>query len=270
MLDQPNVECWTALSALAGTTERIRLGTMVLCNSFRNPALTAKMAATIDNVSGGRLEFGIGAGWKKDEYIAYGYDFPEPAVRIRQLEEGIKIARRMWRKSPTSFEGRYYRVRQAYCAPQPVQERIPITVGGAGEQMMLRLVAKYADRSNWWICPEEQFVRRLKILRSNEETLRRRVRVECSATALLNISSSENGLERNLRSFHEWTNTSRLYSDWLQDTSDRTISGLREHCIEVLERYVSLGVEYFMVRPIDLPSLTGLTLFADAAIRSGG
>ncbi len=155
MGDRPVLESWTALSALSSLTTRIRLGTMVLCNSFRNPALLAKMAATLDNVSHGRLELGIGAGWKEDEYVGYGYDFPNPVTRVRQLKDALIILDRMWSKSPASYQGKHFRINQAYCEPKPVQKpRIPITVGGTGEQLMLKLVARHADRSNWWVAPK--------------------------------------------------------------------------------------------------------------------
>ena len=157
MSSNPIVECWTTLSALANVLDSIRLGPLVLCNSFRNPALTAKMAASLDEISNGRLEFGVGAGWKQDEYVGYGYEFPKPQIRLAQLEEGIEIARRIWAQDFVTFNGIHYPIREVICLPKPVQAHVPITIGGTGNRM-LRLVAKHADRANWRICSEELFL----------------------------------------------------------------------------------------------------------------
>ncbi len=144
------VEGWTTLAALAEATSRLRLGLMVTCNSYRNPALLAKMVSTVDRISGGRIELGIGAGWMDEEYRAYGYEFPSMGTRLEQLEEGLEIVTRMLTERRTTFEGRHYRVADAPNAPKPVQRKVPITIGGAGEKKLLRLVARYASR---WNCP---------------------------------------------------------------------------------------------------------------------
>ena len=143
------LECWSTLAALARDTSRLRLGPMVSAQSYRNPALLAKIAATIDNISGGRLNFGIGAGWKEVEYDAYGYKFPKPSTRIRQLEETIEIAKLMWTQEKATFKGRYYGVTGALCFPHPVQKpHIPIWVGGTG-RMTLKVAAEHADAVNF-------------------------------------------------------------------------------------------------------------------------
>ncbi len=145
------LESWTALTALAMRTTRLRLGTLVLCNSYRNPALVAKMAATFDRISGGRLELGIGAGWMDEEYRGYGYHFPATHVRIEQLEEGLEVIRRLFAEPRSTFQGKYYALDDAPNNPKPVQTPAPpITIGGAGERLLLKVVAKYADR---WNCP---------------------------------------------------------------------------------------------------------------------
>jgi len=267
MGQRPILECWTTLSALSSLTTRIRLGTMVLCNSYRNPALLAKMASTLDNASEGRVELGIGAGWKQEEYVAYGYEFPSPAKRVRQLEEALIIIDRLWNESPASFEGKHFRILQAFCEPKPVQKpRIPITVGGTGEKLMLRLVAKYADRSNWWVCPKELFVKRTRILNEYCSKLRKRPKIEKSATALVNIAESQEQLVGNLKKFHRAEGSDKPYEEWLKQVSNRMISGTPEQCLEELHRYVDLGTTYFMVRPIDLPNTEGLKLFAEEIV----
>jgi len=267
MGQRPILECWTTLSALSSLTRRIRLGTMVLCNSYRNPAILAKMAATLDNASGGRVELGIGAGWKQEEYAGYGYEFPSPAKRVRQLEEALIIMDKLWNESPASFEGRHFKIREAFCEPKPIQKpRIPITVGGTGEKLMLRLVAKYADRSNWWICPQELFSRRTRILDECCAKLRKRSKIEKSATSLVNIAESQEQLARNLKEFHRAEGSDKPYDEWLKQVSNRMISGTPEQCLEELHTYIDMGVTYFMVRPIDLPKTEGLRLFAKEVV----
>lgn len=148
----PLLECWTALSALSRETQRLRLGTSVLCNSYRHPAVLAKMAATLDVISEGRLELGLGAGWFGAEYRAYGIPFPAIGVRIDQLGEAIEVIRRMWSEPAAVFRGVHYAIDGAVCEPPPIQRpRPPIWVGGEGDRVH-RLAARLADGVNvrWW------------------------------------------------------------------------------------------------------------------------
>lgn len=145
----PCFDGWSLLSYLAPLTNRVRLGMLVLCNSYRNPALLAKMAATLDNISQGRLEFGIGAGWYEEEYKSYGYPYPSAATRISMLDESLQIIIKMWCDEKPSFKGRYYSIKEAYCRPKPLQKpHPPITVGGSG-RLTLKVAAKYADWTNY-------------------------------------------------------------------------------------------------------------------------
>jgi F420-dependent oxidoreductase-like protein len=142
-------ECWTSTAALARDTKTIRIGQMVTCNSYRNPALLAKMASTLDVLSHGRLNFGIGAGWYEQEYCAYGYAYPDGPERLRQLREAVQIIRAMWQEEEAHFEGTFYQVRGAINQPKGVQQpRIPLLIGGDGEKVTLKLVAQYADGCN--------------------------------------------------------------------------------------------------------------------------
>lgn len=140
-------ECWTILAAIAEATHRVELGTLVMCTGFRNAALLAKMAATLDQVSGGRLILGIGAGWQADEYAAYDYEYPSAGVRVEQLSEAIDVLRAMWTQSPATYEGKHYHVRGAYCEPRPTVP-IPILVGGRRPKFM-RVAAEKADIWQW-------------------------------------------------------------------------------------------------------------------------
>lgn len=142
-------ECWTSAAALARDTTTIRIGQMVTCNLYRNPALLAKMASTVDVLSHGRLDFGLGAGWYEAEARAYGYPFPPPAERAQRLAEALQIIRAMWTEPTATFEGRYYWAQGAINEPKGVQQpHIPLWVGGAGERVTLKLVARYADACN--------------------------------------------------------------------------------------------------------------------------
>ena len=146
--DEPFIEGWTALSALAAVTERIRLATLASSVAYRNPALLAKIAAGVDLISHGRLTLGIGAGWFETEYRQYGWEFPErPAVRIRQLEEAVRLILAMWTDRRTSFDGKYFHAKDAILEPKPVQHP-PIMIAGGGEQLTLRVVARLADACN--------------------------------------------------------------------------------------------------------------------------
>jgi F420-dependent oxidoreductase-like protein len=143
-------EAWTSTAALARDTSRIRIGQMCTCNSYRNPALLAKMASTVDVLSHGRLDFGIGAGWYEHEYLAYGYEFPPLGVRLRMLGEALQVIRAMWAEPYASFEGEHYRIRGAINEPKGVQvPHPPIWVAGEGERVTLRLAALYGDATNF-------------------------------------------------------------------------------------------------------------------------
>jgi F420-dependent oxidoreductase-like protein len=139
-------ECWTTTAALARDTRRVRVGQMVTCNGYRNPALLAKMASTVDVLSHGRLNFGIGAGWYEHEYRAYGYDYPDTPERLRRLREAVQVISAMWMQEEATFEGSYYQVRGAINQPKGVQKpHIPLLIGGGGEKVTLKLVAQYGD-----------------------------------------------------------------------------------------------------------------------------
>jgi len=160
---ESSYEAWTLMAALAPMTDSVRLGQMCTSNSYRNPAYLAKVAADIDVISNGRVEMGIGAGWYDDEYLGYGYEFPEPSVRIGQLEEGVEIMRRMWVEDEVRYDGRYYQLAGAISRPKPVQDSIPIWVAGGGENLTLRVAARFADYTNFGGTVDE-FVHKSEIL----------------------------------------------------------------------------------------------------------
>jgi F420-dependent oxidoreductase-like protein len=141
------LEAWTLLAALAVDTKKIRIGPMVTSQSYRNPALLAKIAAGVDHISGGRLEFGIGAGWKEVEYKAYGYEFPDAPTRVTQLVETLEICTRLWTEPKATYRGKHYDIEDAVCAPKPLQTPLPIWIGGTKPRVM-RVAAKYAQWFN--------------------------------------------------------------------------------------------------------------------------
>jgi F420-dependent oxidoreductase-like protein len=147
--DELTFEAFTSLSALAALTSRVRLGQIVTCAAYRNPALVAKMVSTLDTISGGRAELAIGAGWKREEWEAYGYDFPPTRERLAFLEESLEIVTRMFQPGRSTFEGQRARIAGAINLPKPIQQpRLPIMVGGNGREVTWRLAARFADELN--------------------------------------------------------------------------------------------------------------------------
>lgn len=158
------MEGLTLLSAMAAQTSRIRCGILVVGVTYRNPAVLAKMATTIDQVSHGRLEFGIGGAWYELEHNQYGIPFPPPGQRLRMMGEAAQILKSMWSQPRTTFKGRYYTITDALCEPKGVQQPIPLWIGGGGEQVTLRMVAQHADGWHSFGGPIEQYQHKLDVL----------------------------------------------------------------------------------------------------------
>ena len=144
----PYLECLASLTALAVDTEHVRVGTCVLAMDYRHPAVLANALATIDQLSGGRLDAGLGAGWNVQEYSAYGIPFERIGKRLDRLEEGIHVLRALWEEPVANYAGKYFQLSDALCEPKPLQDRVPIWIGGVGERRTLQLVARYADGWN--------------------------------------------------------------------------------------------------------------------------
>lgn len=239
---EPTYEAWTTLSFLAARFPAYELGPMVLGQSYRNPALLALMAATLQALSGGRFIMGIGAGWKEDEYHAYGYDYPRPGIRIEQLEETVQIFKKMWTEpGPVSFEGKHYQIKDAWCEPRP-HPVPPIIVGGGGRKTML-VAARHADMWNVSDTPYEQYKERVEILHQHcadigrdPSTLRK------SWFGRVALGRTEEEAEaRGLSRTDKWTR-------------DRAFIGTPESVAEQMLRYVDLGCDYFMIDVIGIPN----------------
>jgi F420-dependent oxidoreductase-like protein len=250
--DVDHLECLIALCGLAGRTERLRLGSLVLCNSFRNPALLAKMLSTLDHVCKGRLEVGIGAGWFVDEFQGYGYEFPSTKDRLAQLKESLQIIKAMFTEPRTTFRGKFYTVVDAANNPKPVQKpHPPITVGGSGEKVMLRLVARYADR---WNCPAgyRSFEQKLDALRAHCQAVGRDfASLEISEQVLVCIAKTESEVEA------LWQPAQRL-----KPFSFTAIKGTPTQVIEFIREREAKGVSLFTIFFSDLAQPNTLELFA--------
>jgi len=171
--DEITFESFSTLSALAMATERVRLGHMVICTGFRNPALTAKLASTIDVISGGRFELGIGAGWKDDEWIAYGFGFPTTNERLARLGDDLEVITRMLAPGRATYVGQYANVQDAINEPKGVQDHIPIIVGGNGPNVTMRLAARFADELNLVYRPPDEIPGLLATVRQRCEEIDR-------------------------------------------------------------------------------------------------
>jgi F420-dependent oxidoreductase-like protein len=238
-LDVNCLECWTVLTALARDTSRLRLGAMVASQSYRNPALSANMAASVDHISGGRLNYGIGAGWKEIEYNAYGYGFPGAGRRIRQLEEAVEIAKRIWTEPKATYYGRYYSVKDALCIPKPIQDPLPIWIGGTGTKT-LRVAAKHADAVNFaWTHPPGFYEERYGVLRSHcEEVDRDFDEIKKSAGLMVRILDDPGAAE---------PARDERYLRYI-GRQNPVMVVTPEELAERIEGYVDVGVTHFILR----------------------
>lgn len=252
MPELDHVECLAMMSALAARTEKLRIGSLVICNSYRNPALLAKSLSTIDQISNGRLEVGLGAGWMDEEYRAYGYEFPPISVRLAQLEETLQVLKLMFTEKKPSFKGRYYSIDGAYNSPKPVQKpHPPITIGGSGEKVMLKLVAKYADR---WNCPAgyDDFERKHRTLLEHCRAVGRDPeQVAISEQILVALGQTEEEAAR------KWKAAAML-----GPFVSTGIKGTPPQIVEQLRARVKMGVTLFTVFFSDFAPPATLELFA--------
>ena len=187
----PWPEAWTTLAALAPQVPGIRLGTLVTGNTYRHPAVLAKMAATVDHISGGRLVLGIGSGWQENEHQQYGIEFGTVRQRLDRLEEACAMIKSLFNEPSANFEGRFYTLKEATLEPKPLQPNLPLMVGGGGEKVTLRITARYADEWNVW-GTVETMIHKMKILdRHCEDIGRDPKNIQRSAVALLFLSDDD-------------------------------------------------------------------------------
>lgn len=237
--DEPTYEAWTVLAYMAARYPTWHFGPIVLGQSYRNPALLAKMAATLQTLSNGRFIMGIGAGWKEDEYHAYGYPYPVPGVRVGQLEDTLEIFRLMWTQpGKASYQGKYYHIKDAWCEPKP-DPKIPVLVGGGGYKTM-QLAVKYAD---WWNLPDasyKKYADRVTILRRHCETAGRDPKsLRLSWFGRLAVAQTE--AEAIAYSNGKWT-------------KEKAFVGTVTQVLDLMRPFVDLGVDYFIVEVLGLPN----------------
>jgi F420-dependent oxidoreductase-like protein len=249
----PIMEAWVALSAVAAVTKRVQLGTLVTPVGFRNPALLAKMAATLDQISGGRVIMGLGAGWFEQEFSGYGFEFPSLRARLQQLDEAAQLMRRMWSEPQVTFEGRHFTTRDVYCEPKPLR-RPPIMIGGGGEKVLLRLAAKHADIWNNLAVNQEQLGRKVEVLRVHcREIGRNPQEVRISQQTMVVIGSDD----ADARAKSE--KAQKIYGGHMGSG----IAGTPQQCIERIQQLASLGCSLLIIEFFGRDTREPARLFAE-------
>jgi F420-dependent oxidoreductase-like protein len=253
---ESGLEAWITLAGLARETSKLRLGILVTCNNFRHPALLAREAATVDILSDGRLEFGIGAGWQIPEHEQLGFRFPSASDRSQMLREATEIIRKLWTGEPVSYEGEFYKLKDGICNAVPVQKpNPPITIGGGGEKKTLRTAAQLADWSNFGFSDIETFARRVakakeycKAVNRNPDSLK------FSTAPVMVVGKTKEDTRSVLK------NLKGRYKPVPQVGFEQAVKELEnvghiigdpDECAEKLKRYMDAGASYFMLRHED-------------------
>jgi F420-dependent oxidoreductase-like protein len=257
----PCFEAWVTLTGLALQTSKLECGVLVTGNTYRHPAVLAKMAATLDHASGGRLILGIGAGWFELEHRAYGFPFYTAAERIRRLDESVQIIKSLWTQRQTTFDGRYYAIKEAWCEPKPVRKpHPPILIGAAGEKMNLKVVAKHADIWNTF-GSAAVFRKKLEVLRGHCATVGRNMdEIEVSWTGLGVICESAAMKQEVL---------SKMAAAWgrsLEEMDQSALVGTVDQIRARIDDFIKVGVTHFIIGARAPFDQAGLRRFADEVI----
>ena len=255
--DAPFLDGWGVITALAEATSRLRLGVLVSCNSYRNPGLLAKTAVTADHVSAGRIDLGIGAGWMEEEYAAYGIEFPPVRTRLAQLGESLEIITGLFANPRTTLSGRHYTFADAPFEPKPVQSPLPITIGGAGPNVLMKLVAKHARR---WNCPMPAVPR----LREHIDALARHCdtidrdpgEIAISEQITIVIAESDMALRREI-------DAARAAIGGFVDLETMALCGTPQAILDALNEKARCGVDDFAILFGVPGAADSLTLFAE-------
>jgi F420-dependent oxidoreductase-like protein len=262
------LEAWVTLAALAAVTKRLKIGTMVTCASYRQPSLLAKMGATVDVLSHGRLIMGVGAGWLEEEYHAYGYQFPDQATRVKQLKETLIIINKMWTEEKASYDGQFYSIRDALCIPKPVQKPRPkILVGIAkGKRTLPYLAVRYADGVNATTGSLQDCEEIIKAVLSYCERYGRRVSdMTISWQGFITIGRTPSELEDRLEKAAKRRGLSAL--EFRKNAIDRGfIVGEPDECVRRLRQFKELGVNSFFLGFTDDTEVQPLETFRDEVI----
>ncbi len=229
-------EAWSLLAGLAAAVPRVRIGPLVTGNTYRNPGVLAKIATTVDHISGGRCVLGIGSGWQENEHVAYGIEYLTAGKRLTKLEEAAAIIRSLLTQERTDLDGEYYTFQNAPLQPKPVQERLPIMIGGGGEKRTLRITAQYADESNVWGTPEVMEHKNAVLDAHCADLGRDPSEIQRSAVALLLL-----GMEQPTEGF--------------MAPPRPAVAGSVEQARDTIGRYVEAGVDEFIVPDFTLGPL---------------
>ncbi len=258
--DEPMLESWTTIATLAGVTTKIKLGTLVTGIVYRHPAILAKIGATLDVLSKGRLFMGIGAAWNQEESFAYGIPFPPTKERLLRLEEVIQIIVKMWAKSTATFNGKFYQIRDAYCNPKPIQKpHPPIMIGGGGERNTLRIVAKYANACNLF-GSIETIERKLNVLKEHCNNVGRDYdSILKTKLGIVLIDNDRDVLNKKLGELFKGMPKEQV--------REFVISGTPEEVLSEIELFENIGIEYFIVNLDPSSEQTQVELFADKIIK---
>jgi len=224
-------EAWTTLAGLAATVPRIRLGTLVTGNTYRHPAVLAKMVANIDHISAGRVVLGLGSGWQENEHSAYGIPFYDVRERLDRLDEACELIRSLFANEKTTFQGQHYQLKDAPLEPKPVQSPIPLLIGGGGEKVTLRIAAKHANEWNVWGTPETMRHKGEILARHCKDVGRDPAEIEHSAVALLFLSEDSAFIENVKKNV----------------TGQATIAGNVEEVRDIVLAYRDAGVDELIV-----------------------
>jgi F420-dependent oxidoreductase-like protein len=230
-VDGDTLECWSVIAGLAAAVPRLRLAPLVSSVTYRHPAVLAKIAAAVDQISQGRLLLGVGAGWQENEHNAYGIELGTVTERLDRFEEAVQILVSMLRSPRTTFAGKYFRITDAPNNPRPVQESLPLLIGGAGERRTLRVAARYADEWNGWTTPD-LLVHKLEVLSKHcDDVGRDRADIQVSTQAILYLSKDKS-----------WLDSKRNAA-----TGQATIVGTPEEIVDIVGRYRDAGADEFVV-----------------------
>jgi F420-dependent oxidoreductase-like protein len=260
-VEEPMLESWSTLSVLAGLTTKIKLGTLVSGIMYRYPAILAKVAATLDVLSKGRLFMGIGAAWNEDESHAYGIHFPPAGERLSRLEEAIQIIRKMWTEEPSaSFNGKYYQIHNAYCNPKPIQKPSPpILVGGSGERKTLKIVAKYADACNLF-GSAETVKRKLNILKDHCKSVGRDYdSILKTKLGIIVVDDDKQMAEKKIKQIFKGMPEEQI--------REFAIYGTPEDLLRQIELLEQAGIQYLIVDLDPSRELEALDVFANKIIK---
>jgi F420-dependent oxidoreductase-like protein len=265
-------EAWSLMAAYAAATSRVKLGQMCTAMSYRNPVYLAKVAATVDMISGGRVQMGIGGGWYEHEWRAYGYGFPSAGTRLGRLDEGVQIMRDAWRDGRVSFAGTHYQVDGAIVEPKPLQDNgIPLWIAGGGEKVTLRIAAKYAQYTNFTSLPDG-FTHKSEVLAAHCRDVGTDYDgIVRSANFNAVIGDNENEVADRVRRIRDRqtavANPDAVEAMLATATAPESASGTPEQVIEKLQRMRDLGCEYAILYfPEAAYDRSGIELFEQKVI----